>query len=70
MISHIDEVMGIDTHVSVSPAMKPPERLDYSLTGKNTAKAIELGLAEADWYQPPVARKELRKLLERRDGLT
>jgi fatty acid desaturase len=48
--------------------MKPPERLDYSLTGKNTAKAIELGLAEADWYQPPVARKELRKLLERRDG--
>jgi MocE subfamily Rieske [2Fe-2S] domain protein len=60
--------MGTDTHVSVSPAMKPPERLDYSLTGKNTAKAIELGLAEADWYQPPVARKELRKLLERRDG--
>ena len=27
-----------------------------------------MGLAEADWYQSPVPRRELRKLLERRDG--
>jgi Na+-transporting NADH:ubiquinone oxidoreductase subunit F len=42
--------------------------LDYSLTGVNASLAIEKGLAEADWYQCPVPREKLRKLLERRDG--
>ena len=41
---------------------------DYSLTGANAALAVEKGLAEADWYQCPVPRETLRKLLERRDG--
>ncbi len=47
---------------------KPAKHLDYSLTGENSKRAVELGLAEADWYQSPVPRGELRKLLERRDG--
>ena len=47
---------------------KPPKHLDYSLTGEDTASAIERGLAEAEWYQSPVPRAELRKLLERRNG--
>jgi len=47
---------------------KPPTRLDYSLTGENAARAIERGLAEAEWYQTPIPRSQLRKLLERRDG--
>lgn len=42
--------------------------MDYSLTGTDAARAIERGLAEADWYQCPVPRAELRRLLERRDG--
>jgi fatty acid desaturase len=42
--------------------------LDYSLTGLNAHLAIEKGLAEADWYQTPVPRETMRKLLERRDG--
>ena len=50
----------------VSP--KISAHLDYSLTGENAARAIERGLAEADWYQTPVPRAQLRKLLERRDG--
>jgi Na+-transporting NADH:ubiquinone oxidoreductase subunit F len=29
---------------------------------------MEKGLAEADWYQCPVPRETMRKLLERRDG--
>ena len=41
---------------------------DYSLTGVNAALAVEKGLAEADWYTPPVPKAELRKLLERRNG--
>ena len=46
---------------------KPPH-LDYSLTPESSDRAVEMGLAEADWYQCPVPREEMRKLLERRDG--
>lgn len=46
----------------------PKLHLDYSLTGVNAKQAIERGLAEADWYQSPVPRDEIRTLLERRDG--
>jgi Na+-transporting NADH:ubiquinone oxidoreductase subunit F len=48
--------------------MRPPNILDYSLTGENAHRAVELGLAEADWYQCPVPRAEMRKLLERKNG--
>ena len=48
--------------------LMPPTKLDYSLTGENSTKAIERGLAQADWYQSPVPRPLMRKLLERRDG--
>jgi len=41
---------------------------DYSLTGSNATRAVENGLAEADWYQCPVPRSTLRQLLERRNG--
>ena len=58
--------MSIDS--GVTTLTRPPKYLDYSLTGENSTKAIEKGLAEADWYQCPVPRAELRKLLERRDG--
>ena len=47
---------------------EPPKRLDYSLTGEESHRAIERGLAEAEWYQCPVPRATMRKLLERRDG--
>ncbi|MBE0698180.1 MAG: NADH:ubiquinone reductase (Na(+)-transporting) subunit F, partial [Anaerolineaceae bacterium] len=41
---------------------------DYSLTGKDSALALEKGLADARWYASPVAKEEMRALLERRDG--
>jgi MocE subfamily Rieske [2Fe-2S] domain protein len=56
-----------DNHATAT-LTRPPKSLDYSLTGENSTKAIERGLAEADWYQSPVPRAEMRKLLERRDG--
>ena len=43
-------------------------RKDYSLVGRDTALAIERGLAEADWYVSPVPREVMRELLERKDG--
>ena len=48
--------------------LPPPKKLDYSLVGENSRRAVEMGLAEADWYQCPVPRAVLRALLERRDG--
>ena len=53
---------------STAVRFRAPPKQDYSLTGENAARAIERGLAEADWYQTPVPRAVMRKLLERRDG--
>ena len=41
---------------------------DYSLVGKDSALAIEKGLAEAKWYTSPVPKQRMRELLQRRDG--
>jgi len=48
--------------------MRPPDKLDYSLVGENAGRAVELGLAEAEWYQCPVPRNVMRGLLARKDG--
>jgi Na+-transporting NADH:ubiquinone oxidoreductase subunit F len=53
-----------ETTALMSQQTKP----DYSLTGVNSKRAVELGLAEADWYQTPVPRSDLRQLLTRRNG--
>jgi len=50
-----------------SDALKE-RKLDYSLIGENSRRAVERGLAEADWYQCDVPRPLMRSLLERRDG--
>ena len=48
--------------------MSQSTALNYSLVGENAGRAIERGLAEADWYQCPVPRDQMRRLLERRNG--
>jgi len=40
---------------------------DYSLVGKQAARAIENGLAEAAWYTSPVRKERMSELLRRRD---
>lgn len=49
------------------PLTRPSGSKDYSLTGKDTALAIERGLAEGAWYCAPVSKDRMRELLERRD---
>jgi fatty acid desaturase len=44
-----------------------PKR-DYSLTGVETQRAIERGLATAEWYHSDVPRKVMKELMKRRDG--
>jgi fatty acid desaturase len=41
---------------------------DYSLTGPSTRRAIEAGLAAAEWYHTEVPRKVMKELIQRRDG--
>jgi MocE subfamily Rieske [2Fe-2S] domain protein len=41
---------------------------DYRLTGVDSRRAVESGLAEAEWYTCFVPKGEMRQLLERRDG--
>lgn len=60
--------MEQDPNHGATILIRPPETLDYSLTGLNSERAVELGLAEADWYQSPLPRATMRKFLERRDG--
>ncbi len=38
---------------------------DYSLTGPAAAAAVAAGLADAQWYQPPIDPERLRALTER-----
>ncbi|QYM78110.1 NADH:ubiquinone reductase (Na(+)-transporting) subunit F [Horticoccus luteus] len=60
--------MSVETSAASPSAATSPPALDYSLTGVNATRAIELGLAEAEWYQSPVPRDTMRALLERRNG--
>ena len=41
---------------------------DYSLLGQETERAIAAGLASAEWYRCTVPRKQLKELMQRRDG--
>lgn len=41
---------------------------DYSLTGPENRRAVERGLASAEWYHSDVPRKIMKDLMRRRDG--
>jgi fatty acid desaturase len=45
----------------------PPKR-DYSITGPEAQRAVERGLAAADWYHTDVPRKTMKELMQRSDG--
>jgi Na+-transporting NADH:ubiquinone oxidoreductase subunit F len=42
-----------------------PKPRDYSITGPEGAVAIAAGLADAEWYRPPIGADRLRSLTER-----
>jgi fatty acid desaturase len=41
---------------------------DYSLLGPDGARAVETGLAAAEWYHTDVPRKVIKELMQRSDG--
>src|SRR5438477_1431375 len=54
--------------VAVGVRMGQIHLSDYSLVGRDSALAVEKGLAEATWYASPIPKSQLRQLLQRRDG--
>ena len=44
------------------------KKRDYSLVGESTRRAVETGLASADWYHSAVPRKTMKELMQRSDG--
>ena len=46
----------------------PVGQRDYSLTGPDTRRAIEIGLASAEWYHSEVPRAVMKDLMKRTDG--
>ena len=41
---------------------------DYSLLGRDAARAEEIGLSKAQWYAAPIPRAKLKELMKRSDG--
>jgi fatty acid desaturase len=41
---------------------------DYSLTGASAQRAVDAGLATADWYHSEIPKKTLKALMKRRDA--
>jgi fatty acid desaturase len=44
------------------------EKTDYSLTSPANARAVETGLANAEWYRTPIPRARMKELMKRSDG--
>jgi fatty acid desaturase len=44
------------------------QKRDYSLTGPENAAARAKGLASAEWYRCAIPRKQMKELMQRRDG--
>ena len=43
---------------------------DYSLLGPDSERAVETGLATAEWYHTDIPRKEMKALMQRpRSGM-
>ncbi len=41
---------------------------DYSLVGESARRAVETGLASAEWYHTDIPRKAMKELMQRSDG--
>jgi fatty acid desaturase len=46
----------------------PVGQRDYSLVGADSRRAVEIGLASAEWYHSDVPRKVMKDLMQRTDG--
>jgi fatty acid desaturase len=57
----------MSTAHATNQSAKPFPR-DYSLTGPLNTQAIDIGLANADWYKTDIPRARMKELMKRSDG--
>jgi Na+-transporting NADH:ubiquinone oxidoreductase subunit F len=60
--------MSVEQTLTQSAQVPRPGPRDYSLTGPEGAAAVAAGLADAEWYRPPIDADRLRSLMERTNG--
>jgi Na+-transporting NADH:ubiquinone oxidoreductase subunit F len=60
--------MRLEQASTQSADVPRPGPRNYSLTGPEGAEAIAAGLADAEWYRPPIDADRLRSLMERTNG--
>ncbi|CAD7049894.1 fatty acid desaturase [Pseudorhizobium endolithicum] len=48
--------------------MQPGVKRDYSMLGHSARRAVEIGLASAEWYHTDVPRKAMKDLMKRTDA--
>jgi fatty acid desaturase len=52
----------------ISSSSTPFVRRDYSLTGPLNQQAVDIGLANAEWYKTDIPRARMKELMKRSDG--
>src|SRR5437868_3159057 len=55
-----------DDQTRLAPSRKLGSR-SYSLTGPDAKRAIERGLANAEWYHTAIPRQQMKELMKRSD---
>lgn len=56
------------TAVTASDGQHKHHPRDYSLTGPLNKQAVEIGLANAEWYKTDIPRARMKELMQRSDG--
>ena len=59
---------GADAERGTNMAYVADSGRDYSLTGAGSRRAIETGLASAEWYHSDVPRRTMKELMQRNDA--
>lgn len=54
--------------MSATEAINSSSKRDYSLVGESSKRAIESGLASAEWYHTEIPRAVMKDLMQRKDG--
>ena len=53
--------------MSATDTISTSPKRDYSLVGESSKRAVETGLASAEWYHTEIPRAAMKQLMQRKD---